>query len=66
MIVGFVIGGIVVWFFRCVILMVIGLYLVFVMLFGVLFFGFVVNLNGSGFFVIFIMGVIVGNSCFVY
>lgn len=66
MLVGGLVGGIVVWLFRWVILMVIGLYFVFVMLFGVLVFGFVVNVDGSGFLVIFIMGVVIGNSCFLY
>jgi len=46
--------------------MAIGLYPVFVMLFGVLAFGLAANLNGSGFLATFITGVIVGNSRFSY
>ena len=64
--VGLVIGGIAVWLFRRVTLMAIGLYPVFVMLFGVLAFGLAANLNGSGFLATFITGVIVGNSRFAY
>ena len=64
--VGIVIGGIAVWLFRRVSLMAIGLYPVFVMLFGVLSFGLAANLNGSGFLATFITGVIVGNSRFAY
>ena len=65
-IVGLAIGGIAVWLFRRVTLMAIGLYPVFVMLFGVLSFGLAANLNGSGFLATFITGVIVGNSRFAY
>lgn len=65
-IVGFAIGGVAVWLFRRVTLMAIGLYPVFVMLFGVLSFGLAANLNGSGFLATFITGVIVGNSRFAY
>ncbi|MED5490405.1 MAG: potassium/proton antiporter, partial [Pseudomonadota bacterium] len=65
-IVGLAIGGIAVWLFRRITLMAIGLYPVFVMLFGVLSFGLAANLNGSGFLATFITGVIVGNSRFAY
>ena len=65
-VVGLTIGGIAVWLFRRVTLMAIGLYPVFVMLFGVLSFGLAANLNGSGFLATFITGVIVGNSRFAY
>ncbi|KXJ61692.1 MAG: K+/H+ antiporter [Alteromonas sp. Nap_26] len=65
-IVGFAIGGVAVWLFRRITLMAIGLYPVFVMLFGVLSFGLAANLNGSGFLATFITGVIVGNSRFAY
>ena len=65
-IVGLAIGGIAVWLFRRVTLMAIGLYPVFVMLFGVLSFGLAANLNGSGFLATFITGVVVGNSRFAY
>lgn len=65
-VVGFAIGGLAVWLFRRITLMAIGLYPVFVMLFGVLAFGLAANLNGSGFLATFITGVIVGNSRFAY
>lgn len=64
--VGAGVGGIAVWIFRRITLMAIGLYPVFVMLFGVLAFGLAANLNGSGFLATFITGVIVGNSRFSY
>jgi len=64
--VGAGIGGVAVWIFRRITLMAIGLYPVFVMLFGVLAFGLAANLNGSGFLATFITGVIVGNSRFSY
>ena len=63
---GILVGGCAVWLFRRVKLMAIGLYPVFVMLFGVLAFGLAANLNGSGFLATFITGVIVGNSRFSY
>lgn len=63
---GALVGGLAVALFRRVILMAIGLYPVFVMLFGVLAFGLASNLNGSGFLATFITGVIVGNSRFSY
>lgn len=63
---GAVVGGLAVALFRRVTLMAIGLYPVFVMLFGVLAFGLASNLNGSGFLATFITGVIVGNSRFSY
>lgn len=63
---GLGVGGLAVWLFRRVKLMAIGLYPVFVMLFGVLAFGLAANLNGSGFLATFITGVIVGNSRFAY
>jgi cell volume regulation protein A len=63
---GAVVGGLAVALFRRVTLMAIGLYPVFVMLFGVLAFGLAANLNGSGFLATFITGVIVGNSRFSY
>jgi len=63
---GAVVGGLAVALFRRVTLMAIGLYPVFVMLFGVLAVGLAANLNGSGFLATFITGVIVGNSRFSY
>ncbi|GGW92791.1 potassium/proton antiporter [Alteromonas halophila] len=64
--VGLAVGGVAVWLFRRITLMAIGLYPVFVMLFGVLSFGLAANLSGSGFLATFITGVIVGNSRFSY
>jgi cell volume regulation protein A len=63
---GLLVGGLAVWLFRRVKLMAIGLYPVFVMLFGVFAFGLAANLGGSGFLATFITGVIVGNSRFAY
>ncbi|AIF97928.1 MAG: potassium/proton antiporter [Alteromonas sp.] len=64
--VGGLVGGIAVWLFRRVTLMAIGLYPVFVMLFGVLAFGLAANVDGSGFLATFITGVVIGNSRFSY
>ena len=64
--IGVAVGTLAVWLLRHISLMAIGLYPVFVMLFGVLSFGVAANLNGSGFLATFITGVIIGNSRFAY
>ncbi len=64
--VGLAVGGIGVWLCKRVILMAIGLYPVFVMLFGFMAFGVAANLNGSGFLATFIAGVMLGNSRFAF
>lgn len=63
---GFLIGKVSVWFINRIKLNASGLYLVMVTAFGLLSFGLSATLGGSGFLAVFITGVILGNSKFVY
>ncbi|BDF93549.1 MULTISPECIES: potassium/proton antiporter [Pseudoalteromonas] len=63
---GVLIGKLATWFINRIKLNTSGLYLVMVTAFGLLSFGLSASLGGSGFLAVFITGVILGNSEFVY
>lgn len=65
-VVGLVVGGLSVQLINRIRLTASGLYPVMVTACGLLAFGIAANLNGSGFLAIFIAGVVIGNSRFVY
>ncbi|OUS69548.1 K+/H+ antiporter [Pseudoalteromonas sp. A601] len=63
---GVLIGKLAMWLINTIKLNTSGLYLVMVTAFGLLSFGLSASLGGSGFLAVFITGVIIGNSEFVY